>query len=523
MQYNFMFSGENKPDLTSSKFNVIIQLDLSYAERSRYFMKKKILCLLLTVLLLCGMTQVFASSFYDVPDDFWAQPYIENLAARGIISGYGDGTFLPHNYVQRCEYAKMLVNSAGVPLSSARTSPYADVDVNGWEMPYINSVTKFLSGYQSSTPGDERIYFKPFDYATREDVAVALMKALGYTYDELLQKYGDTQYLLSDTFYDYDAIARQDRPFIAEAVSLGYITGTQEGTFEPSNPITRCEVCAVLWRAFPGENLNYNEVSEAPGDIQPGASLNILKVFYLDVGQGDSEFIELPNGETMLIDAGTNEYGSYISDFIKSKGYSKIDYLVATHPHADHIGGMTEIINSFDIGTVYLPNAQTNTKTYENFLTAILDKSIPAIQTKSGTEILSADNLKVSALAPNSDEYKELNNYSIVLKLTYGNTSFLFMGDAEDVSEDEIINAYPPKYIDSDVIKIGHHGSSTSSTTEFINTVSPQYAIISCGAGNKYGHPNEKTLETLCEITVFRTDTDGTICITSDGNSIYKQ
>lgn len=219
-------------------------------------MKKRILCLILTVLIIGSAGCVYASSFYDVADDFWASPYIENLAGRGIISGYGDGYFLPDNYVQRCEYAKMLVNSAGVPLSSVRTSPYADVDINGWELPYINSVTKFMSGYQSSTPGDERIYFKPYDYATREDVTVALMKSLGYTYDALLEKYGDTLYLLSDTFYDYEVIARQDRPFIAEAVSQGYITGTQEGTFEPANPITRCEVCAVLWRAFPDDNLN---------------------------------------------------------------------------------------------------------------------------------------------------------------------------------------------------------------------------------------------------------------------------
>lgn len=222
-------------------------------------MLKKYLCsALLVISLLSSTALTYASSFYDVEDDFWATTYIENLTSRGIISGYGDGYFLPMNYVQRCEYAKMLVNSVGIPLSSVKTSPYADVDVNEWYLPYINSVSRYLSGYQSSTPGDERIYFKPLDYATREDVTVALMKAKGYTYDLLIQSYGDTEYLLSDVFYDYYDIARQDRPFIAEAVRLGYITGTQEGTFNPSDPIIRCEVCAILWRAFPEEYLAMN-------------------------------------------------------------------------------------------------------------------------------------------------------------------------------------------------------------------------------------------------------------------------
>lgn len=220
-------------------------------------LKKALCCILLTLTLMFGIVTAYASSFYDVDDDFWAAPYIENLTTRGIISGYGNGYFLPTNYVQRCEYAKMLVNSVGIPLSGVKTSPYADVDVNEWYLPYINSVSRFLSGYQSSTPGDERIYFKPLDYATREDVTVALMKAKGYTYDLLMQTYTDTQYLLSDVFYDYENIARQDRPFIAEAVKLGYITGTQNGTFQPADPIIRCEVCAILWRAFPEQTLSF--------------------------------------------------------------------------------------------------------------------------------------------------------------------------------------------------------------------------------------------------------------------------
>lgn len=510
-------------------------------------MTKKTICsVLLIFTLIFGMSAAYASSFYDVEDDFWASPYIENLTGRGIISGYGDGTFLPHANVQRSEYAKMLVNSAGIFLSGVRTSPYADVSANEWYFPYINSVTKYLSGYQSSTPGDERIYFKPLDYATREDVTVALMKAKGYTYEQLLQTYTDTQYLLSDVFYDYESIARQDRPFIAEAVKLGYITGTQDGTFLPTDPITRCEVCAVLWRAFPEENLgflnlsNYNyeptvnesvntnfnnesTTSEMPSEMPLGISDANLKVFYLDVGQGDSEFIEFPNGQTMLIDASTSEYGQFITEFVKSRGHEKIDYLIATHPHADHIGGMTNIIDNFTIGEIFMPNAVTNTKTYENFLTKIIEKGIPVTEAKSGLNIMYDSNTSASMIAPNSKFYNELNNYSAVIRITYKNTVFLFMGDAENESENEILDLYSIFDINANVIKIGHHGSSTSTSDKFIQSVSPQYAIISCGANNKYGHPHEQTINKLSTlgIKILRTDINGRIEFTSDGDTIY--
>ena len=515
-------------------------------------MTKKALCsVLLVFTLIFGMSAAYASSFYDVDDDFWASPYIENLTSRGIISGYGDGTFLPNDYVQRSEYAKMLVNSAGIPLSGVRTSPYADVSANEWYFPYINSVTRYLNGYQSSTPGDERIYFKPLDYATREDVTVALMKAMGYTYEQLLQKYTDTQYLLSDVFYDYESIARQDRPFIAEAVNLGYITGTQSGTFQPADPITRCEVCAVLWRAFPEENIgfvdftddydnttninaniignnnfeNVNTISEVPSEQTLGISDLYLNVFYLNVGQGDSEFIELPGGQTMLIDASTYEYGQVITDFIKSRGHERIDYLIATHPHADHIGGMTTILDNFDVGDIFMPNALTNTKTYENLLTKILEKEIPVTEAKAGLNILYNNILSVSMLAPSSEIYSDLNNYSAVVRIVYNDTSFLFMGDAEVKSENEILKSFSISDIRSNVIKIGHHGSSTSTSSEFIQSVSPQYAVISCGINNEYGHPHEQTINRLLNlgIEVLRTDISGTIQFVSDGNTIYKQ
>lgn len=482
--------------------------------------KKNFAAFILILSIFCfGGVSVQAAAFYDVPDDFWAAPYISNLESRGIISGYGDGYFLPHNNVQRCEYAKMLVNASGLPLSNLRTSPYADLDVNEWYFPYVCSITAQMPGYQSTTPGDERIYFKPEDNATREDVTVALMRVLNY---DLSEYYPVSDDLLSDVFYDYASIPKQDRPYIAEAVKRGYITGTQEGTFLGSNPITRCEVSAVLWRAFPEENLAYIESSaETPSDTLLSLGVNTLTVHYLDVGQGDSIFIELPSGGCMLIDASTADRGAEICTYIKSLGYSRIDYLIATHPHADHIGGMLDVINNFDIGCVYMPSAAATTKTYENFLSALIEKQIQVSEARAGVNIIRGE-LSAELLAPSETDSDDLNNSSAVLKLSYGDNAFLFMGDAEKESEEAIMAAFDSGVIDSDVIKIGHHGSDTSSTFGFIAAVSPEYAVISCGAGNSYGHPSAQTLETLMSlgVTVFRTDIDGTVKLQSDGTNI---
>lgn len=240
-----------------------------------------------------------------------------------------------------------------------------------------------------------------------------------------------------------------------------------------------------------------------------------LTAHYIDVGQGDCEFIELPNNETMLIDAGDSGSGPEITAYIKNLGYDTINYLVATHPHADHIGGMSYVIKNLNIVHMYMPEKSTNTKTFENLLQTILDMNIKVEKTESGTVILNTENLKIDILAPDSEQYKNLNNYSAVIKMDYKNTSFLFMGDAEKEVEEKL----PNKEIQTDVLKVGHHGSDTSSTAAFLEKVSPKYAVISCGKNNRYGHPDSITLQNLESVgsVILRTDLDGTIIIRSDG------
>lgn len=244
-----------------------------------------------------------------------------------------------------------------------------------------------------------------------------------------------------------------------------------------------------------------------------------LEVHFIDVGQGDCTFISLPNGQTMLIDAGDKEYGDNIVSYIKNTGVKKIDYLIVSHPHADHIGGMAYVIDNMDIGSVYMPDIISTTVTFENLLTSIENKNLFINIAEKGTEVFKDENIKIVFIAP-VEKSDDLNNMSAVLKITFMNTSFLFMGDAEKESEQAILKS--KQDIQADVIKIGHHGSKTSSAKTFLKAVKPKYAVISCGENNKYGHPADTILNLLNElgINIYRTDETGTIVAVSDGENI---
>jgi|SRR5574344_808642 beta-lactamase superfamily II metal-dependent hydrolase len=244
---------------------------------------------------------------------------------------------------------------------------------------------------------------------------------------------------------------------------------------------------------------------------------SLLSVHYLDVGQGDSEFIELPNGENILIDAGEAEYGDTVSKYISSLGYSEINYLIGTHPHADHIGGLSTVINNFKIDSIYMPKAVTTTTIYENLLDTIANKGLSINTGKSGVSLIDTADLSVNMIAPNSSVYDDLNQYSIVLMIRYKNNKFLFMGDAGTVSEGEITSD-----VSANVIKVGHHGSSTASSASFVKKVSPEYAIIEVGANNTYNLPKETIIKRWESVgaKVLRTDESGNITIISDGNNI---
>lgn len=264
-------------------------------------------------------------------------------------------------------------------------------------------------------------------------------------------------------------------------------------------------------------------VEEKPNT--PAVNDNLLVAEFLDVDQADCELIYLPDGKTLLIDAGNRGDGDKIVNYLKDKSIKKIDYLIATHPHADHIGGMSEVIDNFEIGKLFAPRVPNNqaptSKTYEDFLTSVQKKGLKISAAKSGATLFEGEDYKAECFAPNSGEYEELNNYSVTVKLTYGMHSFLFTGDAESLSEEEMLKA--GYNLDSDVLKVGHHGSSSSSSKKFLKAVSPKYAVISCGTDNSYNHPHKETVNALNKLSglekTFRTDVDKTIIFTADGKT----
>lgn len=245
---------------------------------------------------------------------------------------------------------------------------------------------------------------------------------------------------------------------------------------------------------------------------------SLLKISFIDVGQADSILIQY-NNKNMLIDAGNNNDADIIESYLKENNVKSIDKMILTHPHEDHIGGASKIINDIPIGELYMPKVIANTKTFENTVKAAKSKNLQAISPKSGDKIF-MDDLSFMVLAPNSGRYDSLNNYSIVLKLTFQKKKFIFMGDAEELSEKEILSKNYD--VSADVIKIGHHGSNTSSSESFINRVSPKFAIISAGKNNDYHHPHKKVMDMLKNksIKVYRTDENKTIILTCDGENI---
>ena len=283
------------------------------------------------------------------------------------------------------------------------------------------------------------------------------------------------------------------------------ITGNDSQIFKSTTSATNDNVSSEVL-----DNLENVSIQTGNDCISTIPQDNNLRVYCLDVGQGDSILIT-NNNKTMLIDASTNEMGSRVVKYLNDLGIKKIDYLVGTHPHEDHIGGLDNVIKNFDIGTIYMPNVVATTKTFEEVIDAISAKKLKVTSPKTGDKFTVGNaECEVMSIRNDKDDY---NNCSIVIKMDFNNVSYLFTGDAEESVESS------RKWPHVDVLKVGHHGSNTSSSKNFLEQIKPEVALISVGQGNTYGHPAQATLKRLSNIgaKIYRTDENGTILLIEKG------
>ncbi len=247
----------------------------------------------------------------------------------------------------------------------------------------------------------------------------------------------------------------------------------------------------------------YSYVTRLRGDV--------FEVCFIDVGQGDSAVCFFPDGTVVLIDAGETDMGPRVCEFLRERGVTRIDYAVATHPHTDHIGGMAEVLNSFVVGELWLPDCINYVPAYGMMMSAAYRKGITVRTAEAGAEMIK--DTAVFLGPPKKAEYSEINDASAVLYITYGEKSFLFMGDGEASAE------YDIPALDCDVLKLGHHGSSTSGSPYFLDKVKPEFVIISSGENNPYGHPHTETKYdlTMSGARVYNTAYYGDISVRTDG------
>lgn len=247
---------------------------------------------------------------------------------------------------------------------------------------------------------------------------------------------------------------------------------------------------------------------------------SLLSIHIIDVGQGDSILVQTPTNKNILIDGGDEDSENIIISYLRQKRIKTIDIIIATHPDSDHIGSLDNVIKKFNVNSIYMPEQSTDSEAYQNLINSCTDKNL-SIQHLYKSDVLNIDNnINIYVLSPSYIQ-EESNLNSIVFKLTFNDNSFLFMGDAEEENEKEILHSF--KLNNINFIKIGHHGSNSSSSLEFIKKISPDIAAISCGYKNQYGHPHREVINNLKQnhVSIYRTDRIGDIVFYSDGEIIF--
>lgn len=428
----------------------------------------------------------------------------EQLRQLGVFQGTGAGFELGREPT-RLEGLVMLIRLLGreAEAKALAEEACAFTDVPAWGAGYVNYA------YENGlTKGVGNHLFGSADKLNAPSYTTFLLRTLGYSdgggdfaYDGSIE-FAEQIGLYSEA----DAAELRDGAFLrgqlAKVSVLALGTNMKGGGATLLDKLARDGVIS----------------EEAASAIDTEASRS-LRVHFLDVGQADSILIT-KGDEAMLLDGGNAPDAGKIIDYIKSHGVSALKYVLATHPHEDHIGALAAVIQSFQVENVIMPEVAATTRVFEDLLTAVGEKGLEITKPAHG-DSYGLNGASFTILAPVYSSYQDMNDHSIVIKLVNGRNSFLFTGDAEEQSEADMLSLWGSD-LQSDVLKAGHHGSASSTSRAFLDAVNPAYAVISVGAGNPFGHPDPSVLERLAArgIQVFRTDTHGDIVAVSNGNTI---
>ncbi|HLQ73088.1 MAG TPA: S-layer homology domain-containing protein [Bacillota bacterium] len=441
----------------------------------------RLVAFVVIVISLLVPASVTAETFPDLPK--WASEEIIYLNEEEVVAGLPDGTFGSNDTITRGDAALMLSRAKKLPTPKRKNSTFPDVFDYVYYAEAIESSVEagYLSGYPDGT-------FGPNDTLTREQMAKIIVEAYALT------SKGENDFP--------DSTNSWARSEISSLHANGIAVGNDRGLFVPTESITRAEFSVMLARAM-----------DDSFKVEP---LKDMDVHFLDVGQGDATFIQTPSGKNILIDAGIQSAGQQVVNFLKEKDVGKLDMVIATHPHADHIAGLIPVLNAFKVEK-FVDSGKTHTsQTYYNLLSLIDEKNIPFEIASVGNEYVFDNGFKMTVIHSDKNA-TNINDASVSVRAAYNNVSFMLTGDAEKAAENEMINRQFP--LKSTVYKAGHHGSNTSSTQAFINKVNPEVTVLSYGKGNQYDHPHSDVVNRLFNSgsKVYSTAESGNITVTTNG------
>ncbi|MFC7060785.1 S-layer homology domain-containing protein [Halobacillus seohaensis] len=445
---------------------------------------KKLLSLILALFVVLPVSSVNASeNFNDLSGVSWAKPEIEYLGKNNIIDGYGDGRFGPKDKVTRGQVATMIVRDLYPNETSNQDNPFSDVPEGKYytEAVAIAYDKEIINGYSEDT-------FQPKSYISRAEAAVMIDRAYDVERTGSASELPDAQNISWAT------------ESIMDLSSQNIINGMPDGNFLPNNDITRAEFSKVLGATIEPEFRSQDD----------------LEVHFINVGQGDSTLIESPSGKTILIDGGRKSAGEEVVSYLKQANIDSIDLVVATHPDADHIGGLIDVLEQVKVNKVLDSGKTHTTDTYLEYLQLIDQKNIPFAEATAG-ETLNFDNLLDIKVLNSKNSSSDNNESSIVLKVSHNEIDFMLTGDASVDNEQEMLQNYD---VEAEILKLGHHGASNSSSSAFVDAVNPEVGILSYGE-NSYGHPESTVVNRLWNAgaDLYSTCDHGTISVTSNGTS----